>query len=403
VELPERPRLRADLELLAAEAEGTPFLLVRDPEGFAVEMAQFHLGAFAILERLDGTRTLEDLRVDLTREGAGLVPLEDLRAFVEALDRCCFLEDGQYAAERRARDVYLDAAVRPAAHAGSAYPAEPDATRRFLDGMLALAGTAPAGPLRRLIAPHIDLRLGREVYAHAGRSLEAAGRPDAVVVLGVRHGYGTRRFTACRKDFATPLGTVRHDAPLLDAIERRTGDLTPEQIVHRGEHSVEFQALWLAHLWPGDPPPIVPLLVGSFHDLIEAQRSPATDPDVETFVGALNDAIAEDGRRILVLASVDLAHVGPMYDDPDGLDEAGERRLEEADRAVLVHVEAGDAERFFEAVAADGNARKICGVAPVYATLRAGDGPGELRSYGQGRIHPESGSVVSFATVAFAR
>ena len=52
----------------------------------------------------------------------------------------------------------------------------------------------------------------------------------------------------------------------------------------------------------------------------------------------------------------------------------------------------------------DRNARNVCGVAPVYVTLRlgTGSGPGELVRYGQGRIDPESGSVVSYAAVAFA-
>jgi predicted class III extradiol MEMO1 family dioxygenase len=95
--------------------------------------------------------------------------------------------------------------------------------------------------------------------------------------------------------------------------------------------------------------------------------------------------------------------MGPMYDHPEGLDEAGERRLEAQDRDILTRVAAGDAEGFFGAVAADGNARNVCGLAPVYLTLRLGEGTGELLRYGQGRIHPESGSVVSFAAVAFTR
>lgn len=403
MESAERPRLRADLEFAAAEAEDGPLLLVHDPKALAVEVAQFELGALPILERLDGSRTLEDIRFELTTAGAGIVPLDDLRSFVEALDRLCFLEGGGYAQELRDREEFLKAPVRPAAHAGAAYPEEAAEAREFLDTMLALAPPSPPAPLLRLIAPHIDLRLGSEVYAHAHRRLHASGRPDVAIVIGVRHDYGTRRFTACRKDFATPLGTVRHDAPLMDALERRLGDLTAEQLVHREEHSVEFQALWLAHLWPGDPPPIVPLLAGSFHDLIEARRSPASDPEVEAFVAAVREAVAADGRRVLVLASVDLAHVGPMYQQPEGLDEAGERRLEEEDRGLLRHVEAGDAEGFFSAIASDGNARNVCGVAPVYVALRLGEGSGELLRYGQGRIHPESGSVVSFAALAFPR
>ncbi len=400
-----RPRLRSDLEFAAAEAgpEGEPLLLVHDPQAVAVEVAQFGLGALPILERIDGSRTLEDIRLELLNAGAGIVPIDDLRSFVETLDRCCLLEGGRYEAELRGREEFERAPLRPAAHAGAAYPEESAETSRFLDGMLALAPSSPRAPLLRLIAPHIDLRLGAEVYAHAHQRLKASGRPDAAVVIGVRHAHGTRRFTACRKDFATPLGTVRHDARLMDALEARLGPITDEQLVHREEHSVEFQALWLAHLWPDDPPPIVPLLAGSFHDLIEARRSPASEPEVESFVKALRDAIAADGRRVLVLASVDLAHVGPMYEGPEGLDEAAERRLEEYDKGILGHVEAGDAEAFFAAIAEDGNARNVCGVSPIYVALRLGEGKGDLLRYGQGRIHPESGSVVSFAALAFPR
>jgi len=408
VESAARPQLRADLQFAAAEADGGPLLLVHDPRAVAIEVAQFSLGALPILERLDGSRTLDDLRLELLNVGAGIVPLEELTSFVDALDRCCFLEGGLYEKALRDREAFERAPVRPAAHAGAAYPADPKEARRFLDDILALAAPSPAeasaeAGLLRLIAPHIDLRLGREVYAHAHQRLLASGRPDVAVVIGVRHAPGSHRFTACRKDFATPLGTVRHDTRLLDALEARFPDLTAEQLVHREEHSVEFQALWLAHLWPGNPPPIVPLLAGSFHDLIEAKRSPASDPGIESFVAALREAIGKDGRRVLVLASVDFAHVGPMYDQPEGLDEAGERRLEEQDLGLLGHVEAGDAEGFFAAIAEDGNARNVCGVAPVYVALRLGEGRGDLLRYGQGRIHPESGSVVSFAALAFAR
>jgi len=403
VESAARPRLRTDLEFAAAEADEGPLLLVLDPKAVAVEVAQFGLGALPILERLDGSRTLEDIRLELLNAGAGIVPLDELTSFVEALDRCCFLEGGRHAEELKSREAFVRSALRPAAHAGAAYPDEAKETRRFLEGMLALAPAAPGAPLLRLVVPHIDLRLGGEVYAHAHQRLLSSGRPDVAVVIGVRHAFGTSRFTACKKDFETPLGTVRHDARLLDALEKRLGDLTTEQMVHREEHSVEFQALWLAHLWPEDPPPIVPLLAGSFHDLIETGRSPATEPDIESFVSALREAIAEDGRRVVVLASVDLAHMGPMYDQPEGLDEAAERRLEEQDMGLLAHVEAGDAEAFFRAIAEDKNARNVCGVAPIYTALRLGEGPGDLLKYGQGRIHPESGSVVSFAAVAFAR
>jgi AmmeMemoRadiSam system protein B len=399
----DKPCLRADLEILIAEADGERLLLVRDPEMLALDTTPFGIGVLPILQYLDGHHSLEQIRMEFVRQGAGFLQMEQLEGLVQVLDHGLLLDNESSRTEKRERDEFLASPVRPAAHAGAAYPEDAGPARRFLSEMLELAEERPAAPLKRLIAPHIDLQLGREVHAHAHRRLASARRPDVVVVLGVRHDFAPQRFIACRKDFATPLGTVRHDGALLDALEERLGrTLTDGQIAHRGEHSVEFQALWLAHHWPDDPPTLVPLLVGSFQDLIEARATPSSDAEVEAFVNALRDAIDTDEREVCVVASIDLAHVGPAYDDPEGLDEAGERRLKREDRAALAHVEAGDAEAFFRSVAADRNARHICGVAPVYITLRLGRGRGELLSYGQGRIHPESGSVVSYAAVSFA-
>lgn len=398
----DRPCLRTDLEFLGGELDGEQLLLVRDPKMLAIDMAPFGIGVFPLLEYFDGTSTLEDIRVDLARRGAGFVREEQLQRLVDALDGMLLLDNERSRGELRAREAYLAAPVRPAAHAGQAYPAEPEAARAFLDGMLAAANGAPAGPAARLIAPHIDLELGSEIHGAAHHCLGRLERPDVVVVLGVRHQAGTRRFIACRKDFATPLGTVRHDAAMLDAIEQRFGeDLTEGELAHRTEHSVEFQALWLAHHWPDDPPALVPLLVGGFHDFVESGETPAGDAEVERFVGALRDAIAADGRRVVVVASVDLSHVGPIYEDDAGLDAEGEAELERYDRGLLEPVVAGDAETWFARVADGGNPRHVCGLAPVYLTLRLGDGGGELLRYGQGRIHPQSGSVVSYAAVAF--
>ena len=310
-----------------------------------------------------------------------------------------------YEADRQRRDAAFRAlTVRPAFHAGQAYPRDPAQLRAFLDAMLALAPAAEPQPLARLIAPHIDLRLGAEVYAHAHQRLASAPKPDMVVLLGVCHAFTTRRFIACRKDFATPLGRVRHDAPFLDALEARLGeDLEIDVGMHLEEHSVEFQALWLTHLWPEQTPTIAPILMGSVEDLIRSGGSPSGDPELERFIAALRRTIAEDPRRVVVIASVDLAHVGPVYDHAGGLDERGERALQQADHLLLESVEAGDAEGFFDRLALEENARQVCGTAPVYVTLRLGDGPGELLRYGQGRIHPESGSVVSFAALGFEK
>ncbi len=397
-----RPRLRP-VELMPVQAEGRELVALHDPDRYAQDTAVVAPEALPLLGLFDGTRTLRDMQVELMRHGASLIPMETLEELTSSLDRCLLLDNERFRQTRAERErAFAEQPVRAAAHAGSAYPAQAEDARAFLDGITGPVEPAPEGVLRRLIAPHIDLRLGAEVHGAAGAALRAAGRPDVVVVLGVCHAACEHNFIACRKDFETPFGLVPHDGAFLDRLEARLGaDVTTGQIVHQAEHSVEFQALWLAHLWPDDPPALVPFLVGSFHEHILAGTDPGKDDDVARFCEALRATIAEDGRRVLVLASVDLSHMGPRYGHDEGLDEAAEGRLAREDEDVLERMLAGDAEGFFRSVARDENARNVCGVAPIYVTLKVGEGTGRLLRYGQGRIDPESGSVVSYAAMAF--
>jgi len=396
------PRLRSDIEVLLVEESDEQALLLQDPEHYAPEVARLAPAAVALLRYFDGRHSFARMAERLAAQGAEGINVEDLRSFADELDRHYLLDSARFAAERGRREAYLSSPLREAAHAGAAYPADPEGASAFLDGMLALAPRRRKRRLRRLIAPHIDLRLGAETYAWAHRRLAAAGRPDLVIVLGVCHARADEDFIACRKDFATPLGVVRHDGAFLDALEARLGrSLTDGDLVHRDEHSVEFQTLWLAHLWPGDPPPIVPFLVRGFHGCVQRGATPAGDPPTEAFLEALRATIDEDPRDILLLASVDLAHMGPMYGHGARLGAEEERQMALDDGALLDPVVRGDAEGFFRAVAEGCNHRNICGVGPIYVALRLGGGPGELLRYGQGRIHPESGSVVSFAALAF--
>ena len=100
-----------------------------------------------------------------------------------------------------------------------------------------------------------------------------------------------------------------------------------------------------------------------------------------------------------LIAGADLAHVGPRFGDPEPVSPADLATLGDEDRAMLEAVEAGDAEAFFDGVARDGDRRRICGLSPIYALLRAlGGARGTLRRYGQ---WPDPQGVVTFASVVF--
>jgi hypothetical protein len=99
------------------------------------------------------------------------------------------------------------------------------------------------------------------------------------------------------------------------------------------------------------------------------------------------------------VAGVDLAHVGPRFGDPDPNTAGSLATVERADRAMLESVVAGDARGFFAQVAADRDARRICGLSPIYSLLRLlPTGPGRLLQY---RQWPDPEGAVTFCAVGF--
>jgi hypothetical protein len=119
---------------------------------------------------------------------------------------------------------------------------------------------------------------------------------------------------------------------------------------------------------------------------------------VEQFLTLLRDTIHAVGGRTVVVASADLAHIGPRFGDPHRVTNGQLRETADADRQLLSAVEAGDAEEVFRLVARDGDRRRICGLAPIYLALRVIPvTTGRLLRYGQ---WADPQGTVTFAAVA---
>ncbi len=411
--LPTHPRLRP-VELQEAREGGRSFVVLIDPSGVATEALAVSAEAMPILMLLDGNVALDDLLAMIDRETGDPRAAEGVRALVTQLDQHLYLEGPRYEAARNAlRDAYRELPARPAALAGLSYPAEPAALTAFLGAFDETARAMPdppvgARPPRALAAPHIDLRRGGATIARA--YLELAGRPpaeqpDVVFVFGTGHTLVEEPFALTAKSYETPLGMVRTDEAIVRALEQACGaPITAEEIAHRDEHSIEFQAVELAHVYGARPFTIVPLLAGGFHGYVRYERRPSEDPLVETLVAALRDAVAAAeaaGRRVLFLAGVDLSHVGARFGDALDLDAEALADIEKKDHAALAAAATGDAEAWFDAVAAHGDSTRICGFAPMYMMLRvAGVGAGRVLAYEPSL--EEGGSVVTYASVAWA-
>jgi MEMO1 family protein len=401
------PRLRP-VEAFPVEHEGARFLALRDPAGYTASVVMLPMALLEIVSLFDGEHPVADIQAAIMRRHGQLVPRDRIVELAEALDKQGFLDSERFATLRADTDrAFLDAARRPASHAGGAYAADPDELRTAMDGFFAPPegpgpiASAPDGGarVRGLVVPHIDFHRGGPAYAWGYRDLGERGDADVFVVFGTCHAGMPDPFALTRKDYDTPFGPARVDQDFVDAlVGRARQECFASEIAHRNEHSIEFQAVFLQYLYAGRRDiTIVPVLASFVHEALARGRSPEDDPRVARFLDAVAETAAACRRSVCVIAGADLAHMGPRFGDPTPVSDEELAAIGREDRAMLEAVEAGDAAAFFGSAAADGDRRRICGLSPIYATLRTLEGArGTVRRYGQ---WPDPSAVVTFASV----
>jgi len=109
----------------------------------------------------------------------------------------------------------------------------------------------------------------------------------------------------------------------------------------------------------------------------------------------------ELGNSAFIIAGVDMAHVGPKFGDRDKVNDVTLSKIKEGDIKSLELTEKLDSEGFYRSVEEEKDWRKICGLSSIYATLSTIDAQrGKLLGYDQAK-EPDTGSVVSFASLGF--
>jgi AmmeMemoRadiSam system protein B len=406
MDCPDYPRLRP-VEAIPTDDN---LVCLRDPQGFSDKLLLIPQPLLFVVSLFDGKHSILDIQSEYTRRFGELLFSDKLREIIEQLDGALFLDSERFRQARlEALEAFRAASLRQPSHAGSSYEAEGDALRKQLDRLftgpegpgLPAAG-APTGRLRGLIAPHIDLRRGGTCFAWSYDELAREGGPGTFVILGIAHAPMQKPFALTGKDFETPLGTVRADRDFLgDLADRCRSDFYEDEFVHRGEHSVEFQVLFLRYLYHAEERVrIVPILC-HFPLQLYVEGSPREHPQIEEFIAALRATLQERGTEACCIASVDLSHIGRRFGQDVMLNASLLERIERDDRAMIETILAGKADDFFQGIQAEGDRRNVCGVPAIYCLLRLLDGTSaRLLRYDQA-VETASQSVVSFMAAAF--
>ncbi len=241
--------------MIPVQAGGRRAVLLRDPRRLSQAEMVVPADIAFLLSKFDGQHTVREAQVAYVRRFGTLLTMEKLGQLLRQLEDAHFLDtegfkrfEGELAEEFRSRPT------RAAAHAGRSYPEGAGEFTRLWQERL--AGAAPPSDfsldLHRpaLIVPHYDLNGAADCYAAAYAALAEAPQPEVVVILGIAHSGGEAPFILTRKPFETPFGALEADDKVIGRLESgASGDLYAEELLHRDEHSIEFQAVLLHFLY----------------------------------------------------------------------------------------------------------------------------------------------------------
>jgi len=401
----EYPKLRFGLEAFPVEHEGQRLVLVRDRLGYSEESLLISPAVAGLLTQMDGRSSLRDLQAYYTRMTGELLFSEDLNEILGRLDELLFLENDRFI-DHVSRTVgrFQQDPIRHMQHAGKSYPTEPDELRKTLEGFFSPERGGPGIPqpgsnnsrVVGLVAPHIDLQAGGPTFAHAYKAAMEALPPDTWVVLGTGHEPVDNYFALTQKEFETPLGLVSCDHAFCeDLLARAPRDLKAGEYNHHREHSVEFQAVFLAFTQPKAR--IVPLLCSFGQEDWDIDRA-----YIDQVAEAIRDTARNRNYSVGFLASVDLAHIGPRYGDHFRPHPGTVTQHLQADVDLLHILEKCDAEVFIQRINREQNRRRVCGMAPLYllARILGGTAEGRILDHRHASVDTEN-SFVTFASMAF--
>ncbi len=204
------------------------------------------------------------------------------------------------------------------------------------------------------------------------------------------------------KDFETPLGIVKSDKNIMRLLkEAGPGIIAANDFCHRAEHSLEFQLLFLQHLLGTDSFSIIPILCGPLRTTLPAYNRDAYLTKAGEFLRELKRIVHERDKEVIVVAGVDLSHVGMKFGHAQPAKSLA-ARVKEHDNNLLNALSETNSEFLWEESEKIQDQYNVCGF-PALACLL------EILPLCKGKVldyhmwfEDATQSAVSFAAVIFA-
>ena len=233
------------------------------------------------------------------------------------------------------------------------------------------------------VAPHAGYIYSGSVAAHTYAALSIAAKAriiDVFVVIGPNHtGYGTP-ISVSAEDWRTPLGIVKNDIELSEAIASHSKYINIDEEAHAAEHSVEVQLPFLQSVVSN--PMCAFICMGD--QSIKAS---------ELLADAIIKGSSKLGRRVAVIASSDFNH----YESA--------ATAKRKDMPAIEALKSIDYGLFNKRIKEAGDS--ACGYGPItVAAIFAknnGASEGRLLKYAtSGDVTGDNASVVAYASIIFA-
>jgi AmmeMemoRadiSam system protein B len=405
----ENPRIRP-IEAFPIQQSGQEMIGIKDPTGLCDEIILVSREALFLISLMNGTNTLRDLQAAYLRRYGSLLYTEKIEELIAQLDSCHLLENhGFQDYLRQLREAFKKATTREAMFAGKGYEADPGQLRATIQSYF----TAKDGPglpnkagskkaIKGIVAPHIDFARGGTCYAHAYKALGESLQADLYIILGTCHTPMQNPFAFTMKSFMIPFGEVETPQDLIvDCAGQLPFDPFLDEFSHRNEHTIEFQIVFLHYLLGEREFKIFPILCNTFHGPIQQGISPMQDPLYKEAIARLAEQCARLDS-VCLIASADLAHVGPQFGHREAVTPGVLAETRAKDLEMLGYVQELKAEEFYQFILREKDRRNICGLPPIYALLCLLDAhQGELLNYQQWH-DPQGKGAVTFASMAFS-